>query len=129
MNFNICIVKPKNYPHSDAFWELAELLIYSLRDLKFDVILSVNEIIADRQNIVFGAHLLSNNDFPISTIIFNTEQLWNGVESWVEKIISLGHSYTIWDYNSNNIELLKGKNCNKVIKFEIGFHNKLNRIK
>ena len=129
MNFNVCIVKPKNYPHSDAFWELSELLIYSLRDLKFDVILSVNEIIADRQNIVFGAHLLSNNDFPISTIIFNTEQLWNGVESWVEKIISLGHSYTIWDYNSNNIELLKGKNCNKVIKFEIGFHNKLNRIK
>ena len=129
MNFNVCIVKPKNYPHSDAFWELSELLIYSLRDLKFDVILSINEIIADRQNIVFGAHLLTNNDFPISTIIFNTEQLWNGVESWVKKIISLGHIYTIWDYNSNNIELLKGKNCKKVIKFEIGFHNKLNRIK
>ena len=129
MNFNICIVKPKDYPHSDAFWELSELLIYSLRDLKFDVILSINEIIADRQNIVFGAHLLTNNDFPVSTIIFNTEQLWNGVESWVEKIISLGQRYTIWDYNSNNIDFLIGKNCNKVFKFEIGFHNKLNRIK
>ena len=128
MDYNICIVKPKNYPHSDAFWELTELLAYSLRDLKNDAIISVNEIIADRQNIIFGAHLLDNTDFPPSTIIFNTEQLWNGVENWVERIIFLGKKYITWDYNDNNIEFLKEKGCSKIFKFEIGFHQKLNRI-
>lgn len=128
MDYNICIVKPKNYPHSDAFWELAELLTYSLRDLNNDVILSVNEIIADRQNIIFGAHLLDNTDFPSSTIIFNTEQLWNGVENWVERIIFLGKKYLTLDYNENNIVFLKEKGCSNLFKFQIGFHEKLNRI-
>ncbi|MFL2459225.1 MAG: hypothetical protein ACJ0HJ_03625 [Candidatus Pseudothioglobus sp.] len=128
MDYNICIVKPKNYPHSDAFWELAELLTYSLRDLNNDVILSVNEIIDDRQNIIFGAHLLDNADLPSSTIIFNTEQLFNGSENWVERIIFLGKKYLILDYSEINIEFLKDKGCVKVFKFEIGFHEKLNRI-
>ena len=128
MNFNICIVKPKNYPHSDAFWELTELITFSLRDLKNDVIISINEIIQDRQNIIFGAHLLDNNDFPTSTIIFNTEQLWNGAENWVERIIFLGKKYLILDYSESNIEFLENKGCVKLFKFEIGFHPKLNRI-
>jgi hypothetical protein len=128
MNFNICIVKPKNYPHSDAFWELTELITFSLRDLKNDVIISINEIIQDRQNIIFGAHLLDNNDFPPSTIIFNTEQLWNGAENWVERIIFLGKKYLILDYSESNIEFLEIKGCVKLFKFEIGFHPKLNRI-
>ena len=93
MNYNICIIKPKNYPHSDAFWELAELLTYSLRDLENDVVMCISEIFADRQNILFGAHLLTDFDLPPSTIIFNTEQLSKGSEKWVQRIIDLGKIY------------------------------------
>ena len=128
MDYNICIVKPKNYPHSDAFWELAELITFSLRDLNNDAIITINEIIQGRQNIILGAHLLDNTDLPSSTIIFNTEQLWNGAENWVERIIFLGKKYLILDYSESNIEFLEDKGCVKVFKFEIGFHPKLNRI-
>ena len=128
MNYNICIIKPKNYPHSDAFWELAELLTYSLRDLENDVVMCISEIFADRQNILFGAHLLTDFDLPPSTIIFNTEQLLNGNEKWVQRIIDLGKKYIIADYDDNNIKFLQQNGCKKVHKFQIGFHEKLNRI-
>lgn len=128
MNYNICIIKPKNYPHSDAFWELAELLTYSLRDLENDVVMCISEIFADRQNILFGAHLLTDFDLPPSTIIFNTEQLSNGSEKWVQRIINLGKKYIIVDYDDNNIKFLQQNGCKKVHKFQIGFHKKLNRI-
>ena len=128
MNYNICIIKPKNYPHSDAFWELAELLTYSLRDLENDVVMCISEIFADRQNILFGAHLLTDFDLPPSTIIFNTEQLSNGSEKWVQRIIDLGKKYIIVDYDDNNIKFLQQNGCKKVHKFQIGFHEKLNRI-
>ena len=128
MNYNICIIKPKNYPHSDAFWELAELLTYSLRDLENDVVMCISEIFADRQNILFGAHLLTDFDLPPSTIIFNTEQLSKGSEKWVQRIIDLGKKYTIVDYDDNNIKFLQQNGCKKVHKFQIGFHEKLNRI-
>ena len=129
MNYNICIIKPKNYPHSDAFWELAELLTYSLRDLENDVVMCISEIFADRQNILFGAHLLTDFDLPPSTIIFNTEQLSNGSEKWVQRIIDLGKKYIIVDYDDNNIKFLQQNGCKKVHKFQIGFHEKLNRIR
>ena len=128
MNYNICIIKPKNYPHSDAFWELAELLTYSLRDLENDVVMCISEIFADRQNILFGAHLLTDFDLPPSTIIFNTEQLSKGSEKWVQRIIDLGKKYIIVDYDDNNIKFLQQNGCKKVHKFQIGFHEKLNRI-
>ena len=128
MKFNVCTVKPKNYPHSDAFWELAELLTYSLRDLNQDVILTVNEVVKDRQNILFGAHLLTDFDLPSSTIIFNTEQLWNGVDHWVNRILKLGEKYTILDYDDNNLEFLKKNGCKNLHKFQIGFHEQLYRI-
>ena len=128
MNYNICIIKPKNYPHSDAFWELAELLTYSLRDIENDVVMCISEIFADRQNILFGAHLLTDFDLPPSTIIFNTEQLSNGSEKWVQRIINLGKKYIIVDYDDNNIKFLQQNGCKKVHKFQIGFHEKLNRI-
>ena len=129
MNYNICIIKPKNYPHSDAFWELAELLTYSLRDLENDVVMCISEIFADRQNILFGAHLLTDFDLPPSTIIFNTQQLSKGSEKWVQRIIDLGKKYIIVDYDDNNIKFLQQNGCKKVHKFQIGFHEKLNRIR
>ena len=128
MSYNICIVKPKNYPHSDAFWEMAELLAFSLRDLGQDVVISINEVFSDRQNILFGGHLLTKYDFPPSTIIFNTEQLSLGVGHWVERIISLGKTHLIWDYSENNIEFLRGKDCKRIKKYQIGYHEKLFRI-
>ena len=39
MKFNICIIQPQGYIHSLAFLELAELLVYSLRDLNHDAAL------------------------------------------------------------------------------------------
>jgi len=139
MSYNICIVKPKNNPHSDAFWEMAELLAYSLRDLNQDTSICINEILGNRKNILLGAHLLTDtNNLPSSTIIINTEEMRFGLSNndeleteklkWVERIVSLGKEHSIWDYSDDNIEFLNSKGCLKIKKFEFGFHEKLNRI-
>ena len=139
MSYNICIVKPKNNPHSDAFWEMAELVAYSLRDLNQDTSICINEILGNRQNILLGAHLLTDtNNLPSSTIIINTEEMRFGLSDideleteklkWVERIVSLGKEHLIWDYSDDNIEFLNSKGCLKIKKFEFGFHEKLNRI-
>ena len=103
MKFNICIIKPNNYVHSEAFWELAQLLAYSLRDLEYKTNININELEANSHNIIFGSHLLPDNEFEIltnkniinPTIIFNTEQLYLENNNWTNKVFSLQKDFKI----------------------------------
>ena len=76
MKFNLCIIKPKDFIHAEAFKELVDLLSFSLLDLNYETTISINEVKINSQNIVFGCHLLGDSDlssFPQSTIFFNIE--------------------------------------------------------
>ena len=131
MKFNLCLVKPEGYVHSDAFWELAELLAYSLRDLGHDAYISINEFGKDFCNIVFGGHLLSESStaaLPPSTIIFNTEQLYLKDHSWNRRIFELGRRLRVWDYSARNIERLTSEGCGGAALVQIGYHRRLERI-
>ena len=63
MKFNICIIKPDKFVHADAFWELAQLLAYSLRDLEYKTNININELDQNAHNIIFGSHLLPEDEF------------------------------------------------------------------
>ena len=131
---NICIIKPNNYIHSLAYLEIAELLHYSILDLKKKSKITYNfiDINSKVTNIIFGAHLLNDemiNSLPGNTIIFNTEQIESINEVWKKRILLLAKKEIIfWDYSEYNLKFLLNKLDIKGKLFEIGFQKNLQRI-
>jgi len=132
--FNICIIKPNKYVHSYAYLEIAELLHYSILELKKKSNITYNFIDQNplTKNIIFGAHLLTEeliNSVPNNTIIFNTEQIECVNDIWKKRIILLvNRGIELWDYSSYNLDFLL-KNLNiKGKLFQIGYQKNLKRI-
>lgn len=128
---NICLIKPDNYIHSYAFLELAELIYFSLKDLGFEVRLVFNQINPDVKNILIGCHLLDPKfigQVPKSTIIFNTEQIYNDPTDWNKNIFVWATNFEVWDYSIRNIEKLKEMRVNRAKHFKIGFQRELVRL-
>lgn len=131
MKFNICIIQPKDYVHSMAFWELAELLLYSLHDLNHQAAIQFNKIDTDCRNILIGFHLLDikyTSQLPKNSILINAEQFLGGTP-WNENILQWIRSFEVWDYSTQNIEFFKGQGINNIKYLELGYQNELSRIK
>jgi len=131
MKFNICIIKPANYSHSLAFFEVAELINFSLQELGIQSSISFNKILSDAKNIIFGCHLLEPaqiDSIPKNSIIFNTEQL-NGIDNnWNQNILNWGRKFEVWDYSDQNIAVLQNFHIENVKRFKFGFQKELVRI-
>jgi len=130
MKFNICIIQPQGYIHSLAFFELAELIVYSLRDLNHDAILQFNKIDNDRKNILIGFHLLDIkyvSQLPKNSILINVEQFLGGTP-WNENILHWIQSFEIWDYSTQNIEFFKAQGIENIKYLELGYQSELSRI-
>lgn len=128
---NICLIKPDNYIHSYAFWELGELIYYSLKDLGFESSLVFNQIQPNVQNILIGCHLLDPKfitQVPKNTIILNTEQIYNDTTNWNKNIFSWVTNFEVWDYSKKNIEKLNEIGVKQVKHFKIGFQKELARL-
>ena len=114
MNYNICIIKPKNYPHSDAFWELAELLTYSLRDLENDVVMCISEIFADRGYNKNGSlvprgekgALITDTKYAINRLVhfFQTGEMPTVCGNFIKMN---AHSICIHGDNSNAVDMAR----------------------
>ena len=132
MKYNICIIRPQNYVHSSAFIELAELVCYGLRDLGYTAVVNENNICTEARNIIIGCHLLdpaSVNRLPQSSIILNTEQLYNDEDYWVNKVTNWTSRFETWDYSRLNLEKLSTLPHSKLGFLPIGYHRELARIK
>ncbi len=130
MRFNICIVAPKDYAHSMAFLELAELVQYSLIELGFDAQLMFNEMDIACQNILIGCHLLEPRlipDLPLSTVILNTEQIYAD-DTWDSRIFEFARHFEVWDYSAKNMEKFAQLGLDRVKHLKIGFQKELARI-
>lgn len=130
-SYNICIVKPENYPFSYAFTELAELVCFSLREIGFEANIKLNKISRDEINIIFGCHLLGDEyigQIPKGTIIFNTEQIGGVNLDWNNKITRWAKNFKLWDYSKENIRLFSEKNIDNITLFEIGYQKELARL-
>ncbi len=135
MKFNICIIQPENYVHSMAFWELAELLLYSLRELHHKAEIQFNKTDASARNILIGFHLLDieyAKQVPKNTILINVEQFLGGVE-WTENFyknfLNWTKSFEIWDYSFQNIDAFKKMGLSNVKYLKLGYQKELVRIK
>jgi hypothetical protein len=128
---NICLIKPDSYIHSYAFLELGELIYFSLLELGFEVALRFNQIEPDIKNIVIGCHLLDPKfitQFPKSTIILNTEQIYSDTTDWNKNIFAWVSNFEVWDYSKRNIEKLNEIGITKAKLFKIGFQKELARL-
>ena len=92
ISYNISIVRPPGYIWSSVFYELAELISFSLKDLGYSASITENRTLNSGVNIFLGAHLLDLgvlDRIPKNSIVFNTEQIGVGPDKWSRKITSL----------------------------------------
>ena len=130
MKFNICIIQPESYIHSFAFLELAELLMYSLKDLGHEAGMQFNTIDTGARNIVIGFHLLDIkyiDSVPKNSILINAEQLRGGTP-WNKNILSWIKKFEIWDYSPQNIEFFNQMGIFNIKHLKLGYQNELRRI-
>ena len=128
---NVCLIKPDNYIHSYAFLELGELIYFSLKELGFDASLVFNLIEPNAKNILIGCHLLDPvniKQIPKSTIILNTEQIYNDTTEWNKNIFAWVSNFEVWDYSLRNIDRLNSIGVNNTKLLKIGFQPELARL-
>ena len=131
MRYNICLIKPDQYIHSLAFIELAELLLYSLQELGFEVQIQFNELDNNACNILIGCHLLDTaliKSVPKSSIIINTEQIYADFTNWNLPIMEWVKHFETWDYSERNIIKFHELGLQRIKHLKIGFQKELARI-
>jgi hypothetical protein len=130
LKFNV--IRPGG-EHAGIFFEMAELIQYSIRELGYECIISISEIVSGHKNIVMGIHHSEEllDSLPENSIIINTEPLFSAHPSsneWSSKLLKYGARYKLWDYNSKNIETLRMHGFENVMLFKFGYQKELDRI-
>lgn len=129
--FQITLIRPQGYLHTDAFREIAETLEFGLRSLGHAAQIQENSFNTGSTNIVLGAHLLSPEQgrmVPPGSIIYNLEQL--GGSNLVPAYYELACQHQIWDYNLANIEKWQTMQpANLPVHVPIGYAPQLCRIR
>lgn len=109
--FNVTLMQPPGYIHSQALSEAAEYVQTMLQRCGVDASLSLNSLLATHHNVVFCAHLLHPQHvaaLPADTIIFNSEQL-DKPDAWYFQrglYADLLKRFHVWDYSLNNLALI-----------------------
>lgn len=109
------VVPSPDYPHWQAFTEIAASLSAALQELGHPAKIFKGPTSPNGKALVFGGHLLKTLARE-DAIIFNSEQL-SPYYPWVtEEYIALLTKHEVWDYSENNISVLenyriKAKHC------------------
>jgi len=128
--FQVIVVRPQGYLHSEAFRELAETLQLGLTSLGHTAQIQENIFEPAATNIFLGAHLLSPRQallVPPGSVIYNLEQL-KGIDL-PPAYLELASHHQVWDYSLENIEKWKTMNCAFTpVHAPIGYVPELSRI-
>jgi hypothetical protein len=128
--FQVILVRPQGYLHSEAFRELAETLQLGLTSLGHTAQIQENMFEPGATNIFLGAHLLSPRQallVPPGSVVYNLEQLSGG--NLPPTYFELASHHQIWDYSLANIEKWKSLNCAFTpVHVPVGYVPELTRI-
>lgn len=131
-SFQVVLIHPPDYIHSDALAEIVETLVYGLRGLGIQVTREKNRVVPNARALVLGAHLLSADQmemFPAGTIIYNLEQVDAGSPVWTPAYFNLLNRLEVWDYSQRNIERLAGLGLKcRIQHVPVGYVPELTRI-
>src|SRR5580704_10389851 len=129
--FQITLVRPDGFLHSEAFREVAETLQFGLRSIGHTAQIQENVLDAAATNVLLGAHLLTPQDIsllPPGSILYNLEQL--GGPSLPKQFYEVAVKHRVWDYSLQNIETWKVLKCARPpVHVPLGYVPELSRIK
>ncbi|MGH9498665.1 MAG: class I SAM-dependent methyltransferase [Terriglobales bacterium] len=103
--FQIAIIRPQGYLHSEALRDVAETLQFGLRSLGQEAEFAENAISARATNILLNAHLLPAADaaiIPAGSIIYNLEPV--GGANLPVPYYEMALRHQIWDSSLRNLE-------------------------
>ena len=124
LTYQIVLIRPQGYQHSDAFQEVIILLKHGIESLGYPVVVIENEFSSTNINIILGSHLLSADliaKIPLSSIIYNLEQ-FDAHSMLNATTVALFKTFTVWDYSKRNIEQFKKMGCqNSFYHVPIGY--------
>lgn len=130
--FDIWIVTPDEYPHSQCFDDIAFALQVGFRNLGFKVpVIKDLDFTADK-TIVLGPHLLSGfplDLMPPNAVLFNLEQISNDSPWLTSDYLTLAKQNTLWDYSPINKRAWLKLGVNTDAICEVGYVEELKRIK
>ena len=128
--FQIVLIRPAAYLHTEAFREIAETLQFGLRSIGHKAEVVENVFDSGATNLILGAHLLSPGQarqVPRGSILYNLEQI--GGAQLLPAYYELARRHQIWDYDLSNIDKWKATNCSYApIHVPIGYVPELTRI-
>ncbi|HZP13935.1 MAG TPA: glycosyltransferase [Nevskiaceae bacterium] len=128
MKFSVCIVTLPNYPHSEAFREVAETLHHGLQELGHESEITSRFDRTDRRQIVLGSNLLPRrSDRPApGSVLYNLEQAGSG---WMTpQLLELFRGYELWDYTAVNIAEFARLGITGVRQLPLGHAAAMSRI-
>jgi len=129
--FQITLVRPDGFLHTEAFREVAETLQFGLRSIGHSAQIVENAFDESATNLLLGAHLLSpeqRSAVPPDSVVYNLEQL--GGPSLSEQFYELARRHRVWDYSLNNIDKWKAVDCVlPPVRVPLGYVPELKRIK
>ncbi|MEA2907787.1 MAG: hypothetical protein QOI12_5174 [Alphaproteobacteria bacterium] len=134
-NFHIAHILPKSrdYQGMKGYTEIAQTLVWGLRELGHTVTTAVNEFASDATNIIVGAQVLPpdvQKQLPPSTIVYNLEQLRAiAVADLRDEIRVYAQDFQIWEYSPFNMPLWAALNTKYAPKLvPVGYAPILTRI-
>jgi len=128
--YQVTLIRPQGYLHTEAFRELAETLQIGFESLGHTSQIRENELEPGWTHVILGAHLLPPDRMhavPPGSVIYNLEQL-GGAELRPE-YYELACRHHIWDYDLRNIAKWKAMGCSCApVHVPIGYVPELTRI-
>jgi hypothetical protein len=92
------------------FYELAETLLYGLRELGYEASMATNRLSETSTNIVLGAGLITEamtRIIPRGSIFYNTERVGSEQDPWISAVLAeLAFNCEIWDISRRNVDAL-----------------------
>jgi SAM-dependent methyltransferase len=128
--FQITLVRPDRFLHTEAFREVAETLQFGLRSIGHWAEIRENAFDESATNIVLGAHLLSAQQvwaLPANSVLYNLEQL--GGPNLPDQFYEAARRHQVWDYSPINVAKWKAMDCSRSpILVPLGYVPELTRI-
>ena len=134
MKVSVCLIQPEDYPHWQAFLEVAQLLGASLESLGHTCPLRMNWVEPGAVNIVIGYHFLGPEhieSFSHAPCIFYQLEQLSVHEGWLtaDRERVLRTASRIWDYSEENVAFLRANGFTNVSYLPLGYHPALRRIR
>jgi hypothetical protein len=128
--FQITLIRPEGFLHTEAFREVADTLQFGLRGLGHTAQVQENVLDPAATNLLLGSHLLSRLEMlmlPPGSILYNLEQL--GGPSLPEQFYEVAVKHRVWDYSLENIATWNGMKCAfPPVHVRLGYVPELSRI-